>query len=74
MSVTPFALSCCLNSNSVSQFGLLTFVRVQKMGQVCFNLGMGYCVSLCRIIFVLLYPTQALALFKLFCLICTPLV
>ncbi len=74
MSVTPSTQSFWLSSNNVSQFGLLTFVEVLEIGQVCFNLEMGYCVSLLMIIFALLYPTQTLALCKLFCLICTPLV
>ena len=53
MSVILFALSCLVNNSLVSQFGLLTFVKVLEMVLLCFSLEMGCFVNWLMITFVL---------------------
>ena len=74
MNEIHFVLSYCLSSSLVSQFGLLTFVEVQRMDLLCISLEMGFCVNLLVTIFALLFLIQRLALFMLFSVICAPLV
>ncbi len=66
MNEIRFVLSYCLSSSLVSQFGLLTFVEVQRMDLLCINLEMGFYVNLLVTIFALLFLIQRLALFRLF--------